>query len=160
MGLAWCGLGELDPLLSGSSLFCRSPPWLSRWAEAANGTDPDCRLDRACFHPLPETDPNSWIPTPAIPTRKTPAPGPKRFGRVPMMDFLKIQGSLCFRLYLDQSLLCRLLGIAIFLRYLVIVRLATPSPCFFSSSTKSSSLIGFVLSSLSMISCNLMRIVS
>ncbi len=60
----------------------------------------------------------------------------------------------------DQSRRWRLLGIAIFLRYLVIVRRATPSPCFLSSSTKSSSLSGFCLSSFPMISCSLMRIVS
>ena len=61
---------------------------------------------------------------------------------------------------LDQSRRWRLLGIAIFLRYFVIVRRATPRPCFLSSSTKSSSLSGLVLSSLPMISCNLIRIVS
>ncbi len=160
MGAACCKPRELDSLLSRGSPSCRSPLWPSRCTEIALGTASDCCLDRAFFHPLPETAPNCSMPAPAIPTRKTLAPGLKRFGRVPMMDFLKILSSLCFRLYLDQSLLCRLLGIAIFLRYLVIVRLATPSPCFFNSSTKSSSLIGFVLSSLSMISCSLMRIVS
>ena len=160
MGATRCGSGKFDPLLSGVLPFCRSPPWLKRRECVALGGTSDCCRVRACFHPSPETHPNRAMPGPTIVCPTIVVPGLNRFGRIRIVGFLKILGSLCFRLYLDQSLLCRLLGMAIFLRYLVIVRLATPSPCFFSSSTRSSSLIGFVLSSLSMISCNLMRIVS
>ena len=59
-----------------------------------------------------------------------------------------------------QSRRPRELGMFIALRYLVTVRRATVMPCFASSSTISSSDSGLVLSSLSTISCSLIRTLS